>query len=135
MSSVIDLIWHDGKLFGQPFTFWAMIGWLGQAVFFSRFLVQWFATEKKKQVVVPTAFWWLSLVGCLLLLIYAIHRRDPVIIFGYVISWIPYVRNLVIHYRHTKAHTLCVGCETKLPPEANFCPNCGVAVEEEPTKS
>ena len=60
-----DLIWHDGKLLGIDWSVWKVVGWLGNAVFFSRFFVQWYATEKKKQVVVPQAFWWLSLVGSL----------------------------------------------------------------------
>ena len=47
---------------------WNLVGWTGQVVFFSRFVVQWYATEKKKQVVVPTMFWWLSIIGSLLLL-------------------------------------------------------------------
>ena len=64
-SHLDDLIWHDGKFFGIDWSVWKVIGWLGNAVFFSRFLVQWYATEKKKQVVVPQAFWWLSLVGSL----------------------------------------------------------------------
>ena len=127
---MLEFIWHDGKLFGQELTRWAMLGWLGNAVFFSRFFFQWYATEKKKQVVVPVAFWWLSLAGCLFLLVYALHRHDAVIVFGYIVSWIPYVRNLVIHYRHTKAHVTCVDCETLLSPNANFCPNCGAAVNK-----
>ena len=129
MSSLLNLVWHDGKLFGQELTFWAMVGWAGQAVFFSRFVVQWYATEKKKQVVVPAAFWWLSLTGCLLLLIYALKRRDAVIAFGFIASWIPYMRNLIIHYRHEKAHTRCE-CGTLLPPTANFCPHCGLAIKK-----
>jgi lipid-A-disaccharide synthase-like uncharacterized protein len=62
-----------------------IIGWLGNAVFFTRFLVQWYATEKKKRVVVPTAFWWLSLAGSLLLLAYSLHKRDSVFIFAYAL--------------------------------------------------
>ena len=63
MDSITNFIWHDGKLFGIDWSVWKVIGWIGNAVFFSRFFVQWYATEKKKQVVVPQAFWWLSLLG------------------------------------------------------------------------
>jgi len=77
MDWLTNLIWHDSKLFGIEWSAWKVIGWLGNAVFFSRFFVQWYATEKRKQVVVPTAFWWLSLAGSLLLLSYGLfHNKD-----------------------------------------------------------
>ena len=52
MDWLTNLIWHDGKLLGIEWSFWKAIGWLGNIVFFTRFLVQWYATEKKKRVVV-----------------------------------------------------------------------------------
>ena len=72
MDWLTNLIWHDGKFLGVEWSIWKVIGWIGNAVFFSRFVVQWYATEKSKRVVVPTAFWWLSLTGSLLLLIYSV---------------------------------------------------------------
>ena len=117
MNSMYQLDWAD---------FWTIIGWMGNTVFFSRFLVQWYATEKRKQVVVPAVFWWLSLAGSLLLLSYAIfYDKHHVIIFAYAFTWIPYSRNLIIHYRHQKAHANCADCGKKVPPQANFCPHCG----------
>jgi lipid-A-disaccharide synthase-like uncharacterized protein len=108
---------------------WNVVGWAGQTVFFSRFLVQWYATEKKKQVVVPDSFWWLSLVGCLLLLVFSVfYLKSPVIICGYAISWIPYVRNLIIHHRHKEAHLDCPHCKRSCPPDAKFCSECGTAL-------
>jgi len=62
--------------------FWLIFGLFGQSFFFMRFLIQWIATEKKKQSVIPTAFWYFSLGGALLLLIYSIYRKDPVFIVG-----------------------------------------------------
>jgi lipid-A-disaccharide synthase-like uncharacterized protein len=125
MDSITNFIWHDGKLFGIAWTVWKIVGWLGNAVFFSRFFVQWYATEKKKQVVVPQAFWWLSLVGSVTLLCYSLHQQDSVFIFAYAFTWIPYIRNLMIHRRNKAALALCGGCGQKNPPQANFCPNCG----------
>src|SRR5581483_11170354 len=104
MDWLRDVLWHDGKLFGVQWSVWKIVGWAGNVVFFSRFMVQWYATEKKKQVVVPAAFWWLSLVGSLCLLSYGIYKRDSVFIFAYLFTWIPYVRNLIIHHRHKDAH-------------------------------
>jgi lipid-A-disaccharide synthase-like uncharacterized protein len=120
------LIWHDGKFLGIEWGLWKVIGWIGNAVFFSRFFVQWYATEKLRRVVVPAAFWWLSLSGSLLLLIYSLSKHDSVFIFAYAFTWIPYIRNLVIHYRHQDAHSDCPNCGKSCPPQSNFCAECGV---------
>lgn len=120
-----NLIWYDGKFLGIEWGVWKAVGWLGNAVFFSRFFVQWYATEKLKRVVVPTAFWWLSLAGSLLLLSYSIRQQDSVFIFAYLFTWIPYIRNLIIHRRHAQAHLVCSGCGNSCPPQSNFCFACG----------
>src|SRR5213083_2117688 len=126
MDWLNNLIWHDGKFLGIQWSLWKAVGWLGNAVFFSRFFVQWYATEKLKRVVVPTAFWWLSLAGSLLLLSYALfYQRDSVFIFAYAFTWIPYIRNLIIHYRHKGAHLTCPACGVDSPPSANYCASCG----------
>ena len=129
MDWLTNLIWHDGKLFGIEWGVWKVVGWLGNAVFFSRFFLQWYATEKLKRVVVPAAFWWLSLVGSLLLLTYSVHKRDSVFIFAYVFTWIPYVRNLIIHRRHAEAHLDCPGCGESCPPHSKFCFACGARLD------
>jgi lipid-A-disaccharide synthase-like uncharacterized protein len=128
MNSATDVISHDGNILGLPWeTVWTCVGWLANITFSSRFIVQWYVTEKRKQVVVPQLFWWLSLVGSLLFLFYAIfYDKHHVIIFAYAFSWIPYIRNLVIHRRTKAAQVNCAGCGKKNPPQANFCPNCGV---------
>jgi lipid-A-disaccharide synthase-like uncharacterized protein len=106
--------------------FWNILGWIGQLVFFSRFFVQWYATEKKKQVVVPSTFWWLSIAGSLLLLLYAVfYDKHYVVIFSYSFSWIPYIRNLIIHYRHKEAHVDCPNCGNSCAPDSKFCSECG----------
>lgn len=75
---------------------WLVLGFLGQACFSCRFLVQWIASEKKKTSVVPTLFWWFSVVGGLCLLVYAILRGDIVIITGQAAGLVVYVRNLML---------------------------------------
>ncbi|HHI79966.1 MAG TPA: hypothetical protein ENK02_08290 [Planctomycetes bacterium] len=77
-------------------TTWLVIGGIGQAVFFSRFLVQWIVSESKKRSVIPTAFWWLSLLGASILLAYAIFRKDPIFIIGQVSGFLIYIRNLLL---------------------------------------
>lgn len=117
----------DGNVLGMNWSeFWTGIGWLGNAIFTSRFLVQWYTTEKRKQVTVPVLFWWLSLFGTLMLALYAyFYDKHHVIIFAYAFSWIPYSRNLIIHYRHQKSLKTCGGCGETSSPRANYCAKCG----------
>jgi lipid-A-disaccharide synthase-like uncharacterized protein len=78
---------------------WLGVGLLGQALFSARFLVQWIASERKKQSVVPTQFWFFSLGGGVTLLAYAIYRLDPVFILGQGAGLFVYARNLYFIYR------------------------------------
>jgi lipid-A-disaccharide synthase-like uncharacterized protein len=136
MDWLTQLFWHRDNFLGIEWNGWKLVGWVGNAVFFSRFFVQWYATERRKRVVVPVAFWWLSLAGSVLLLCYALfYRRDSVFIFAYAFTWIPYIRNLMIHRRHAEAHLDCPGCGTSCPPLSNFCFSCGarLAPEASPT--
>jgi len=129
------LLVHDGKLLGIDWSAWKVVGWLGNLVFFSRFFVQWYATERLRRVVVPTAFWWLSLIGSVLLLIYSLRQRDSVFIFAYAFTWIPYIRNLIIHHRHVEAHSECEACGRSCPPHSNFCASCGAPLTGSATKT
>jgi lipid-A-disaccharide synthase-like uncharacterized protein len=119
------LISPDGKFLGIDWSVWKVVGWLGNTVFFSRFLVQWYATEKRKQVVVPVLFWLLSLLGSLLMLSYSVHKRDSVFIFAYAFAWIPYIRNLIIHYRHENSRRPCPECGALSPGGTVYCSQCG----------
>jgi lipid-A-disaccharide synthase-like uncharacterized protein len=73
---------------------WLAVGLLGQAFFSARFLVQWIASERKKQSVVPVYFWYCSIGGGVMLLLYAIYRVDPVFILGQAAGLVVYLRNL-----------------------------------------
>ena len=75
---------------------WLVIGFGGQAIFGARFLVQWLVSEKEKRSVIPVAFWYLSIGGGAILLLYAIHKRDPVFIAGQLMGVFIYSRNLVL---------------------------------------
>lgn len=74
----------------------ALLGLVGQTCFFARFLIQWVASERQRRSVVPTAFWYLSLLGGFLVLIYALWRRDPIFILGQAVGLIVYTRNLIL---------------------------------------
>lgn len=84
-------------------TIWIGIGFVGQTLFMSRFLVQWIVSERKRESVIPMAFWWLSITGGLTLLAYAIWRQDPVFILGQSTGVIVYFRNLVLIRRKARS--------------------------------
>ena len=75
-----------------------MFGLLGQVVFMGRLIIQWRASEKAKSSVVPPLFWWFSLLGSSMLLIYFIWRKEPVGFLGQSTGWFIYVRNLWFIY-------------------------------------
>jgi lipid-A-disaccharide synthase-like uncharacterized protein len=78
---------------------WLAIGLLGQGLFAARFMIQWIASERRKQSVVPTLFWYFSLGGGVILLAYAVYRHDPVFILGQAAGLAIYGRNLYfIHH-------------------------------------
>ena len=77
---------------------WVVFGFAAQVVFTARMVVQWRASEKVKSSVVPPAFWWLSLLGASMLLIYFLWRKDPVGFFGQATGWFIYIRNLWFIY-------------------------------------
>jgi lipid-A-disaccharide synthase-like uncharacterized protein len=83
--------------------FWLVLGFFAQALFAGRFLVQWIASERKKESVVPIYFWYISLAGGILLLTYAIHIKDPVFIVGQSTGVFIYTRNLMLIHKRKNA--------------------------------
>jgi len=79
--------------------FFLIIGFAGQGLFASRFIVQWIYSEKKGVSTIPIVFWYLSIFGGLGLLTYAIFREDPVIISGQLFGIFIYLRNLILIYK------------------------------------
>lgn len=78
---------------------WLAVGFLGQALFSMRFLVQWLYSEYKRRSVIPMAFWYFSLAGGATLLAYAVYIRDPVFIVGQAGGLVVYLRNLQLRLR------------------------------------
>ncbi len=81
---------------------WLAVGLLGQSLFSARFIVQWLVSEKRRKSVTPVAFWYFSLAGGVILLAYAIHRRDTVFMVGQATGLIVYVRNLMLITRRRR---------------------------------
>jgi len=82
---------------------WVLLGFAAQGLFTMRFLVQWIASERAKRSVIPLAFWYFSIAGGLLLLIYALYRRDPVFVAGQAFGVFVYLRNLYFVLRDHRA--------------------------------
>lgn len=78
---------------------WLQVGAVGAAVWASRFLLQWWSSERAGESRFPPSFWWVSLAGNGLLLVYALHLRDPLYVVGFAIGPFVQVRNLVLIYR------------------------------------
>ncbi len=83
--------------------YWLAFGLLGTATFGSRFLVQWIASERAGQSVVPPIFWYLSIAGSVILLAYAVHLRNPVFILAYLPNAFIYLRNLFLIRKEERA--------------------------------
>jgi lipid-A-disaccharide synthase-like uncharacterized protein len=99
--------------------FWLILGFVAQGMFASRFLVQWIASERQKKSVIPIQFWFLSLGGGLLLLIYAIYRQDPVFILGQGAGLIIYSRNLILIFRRAKRKKMIEEQKKKKQPDSD----------------
>jgi lipid-A-disaccharide synthase-like uncharacterized protein len=81
---------------------WVLLGFLAQAFFTARFVVQWLASERAGKSVIPLSFWLLSIGGGLLLFVYALYRRDPVFIAGQGFGVFVYLRNLYFVLRERR---------------------------------
>ena len=100
LSNAVGNYLHD--VFVMRLDWWVLLGFVAQAFFTMRFLVQWLASEKAGKSVIPLAFWWFSIGGGLLLLFYAVYRRDPVFILGQGFGVFVYLRNLQFVLRARK---------------------------------
>ena len=87
------------RFLGLDWNYLVILGFLGQLVFTMRFVVQWIASERKKESVVPVVFWYLSIIGSLMLSVYFFFRREPVGLIGNLFGSIVYIRNLRLIHR------------------------------------
>ena len=90
MARILDWAHVD-----QPWQIWLVVfGMAAQVLFFCRWIVQWFSSEQRGESHIPVAFWWLSLSGATLLLVYYVFRGEPVGVLGQCVGWTVYSRNL-----------------------------------------
>ncbi len=109
MTDVVGaLMTYLHEVFVIQFDGWVVLGFVAQAFFTMRFAVQWIASERARKSIIPAAFWFFSICGGTLLLIYALYRRDPVFIAGQAFGLVVYLRNvyfIMIDRRATAAET------------------------------
>jgi lipid-A-disaccharide synthase-like uncharacterized protein len=97
-----DLVSYFNDVFVAKFDGWVVLGFVAQGFFTMRFAVQWIASERARRSVIPVAFWFFSIGGGALLLVYSLYRKDPVFIAGQALGLVIYFRNLyfiAIHRR------------------------------------
>ena len=92
LSRMIGTYLQD--VFVNTLDWWVLVGFVAQFFFTARFIVQWLASERAGRSIIPVAFWFLSIGGGVMLLVYAIHRKDPVFIAGQTFGLFVYLRNL-----------------------------------------
>ena len=97
MQYLLDLIGLSNLSFKE--LLWVSFGTIGQLIFFSRWIIQWFTSEKLKNSVIPISFWWCSLIGGLITLIYAHHIGSFPFMLAQAIGIVVYSRNLLLIYR------------------------------------
>lgn len=86
----------------QQWSLWKLVGYAGNAAFFSRFMVQWIASERAGKSIIPVQFWILSIIGSVILAVYAVHTKDLVVIFAFAPNSLVYIRNLMLLHREKK---------------------------------
>ena len=84
---------------------WLAIGFLGQGIFFMRWVLQWLASERSAESRVPIGFWYMSLIGGLITLTYALYRKDPVFIAGQSVGTLVYLRNLMLIHKSASSRS------------------------------
>ena len=86
----------------RTWDFWILIGFAGQFLFAARFIIQWISSERRGTSHIPVQFWYFSLIGGTIMMVYALHRRDPVFVVGQASGLVVYVRNLMLIHRRTE---------------------------------
>lgn len=101
-DSVIEWFRNWASLHSMSDLIWLAVGFVSQLMFSMRFLIQWLVSEKHERSTVPVAFWYFSLAGAIMMMMYGIQRGEPVIIFGQSFGFVVYIRNLMLIYRQKK---------------------------------
>jgi lipid-A-disaccharide synthase-like uncharacterized protein len=105
--ALIAITWigKEYRFLGLDWSYLMVLGFIGNALFSMRFLVQWLASERQGESIIPVSFWYWSIAGSALMCIYFIFRRDPVGILAYLPNSLIYIRNLMLIRKRKFAFT------------------------------
>src|SRR3972149_6166106 len=105
IALAVTWLGQEHRLFGLNWSYLTLLGFVGNAIFSTRFLVQWSAAEKRGKSVIPVSFWYWSIAGSIIMCAYWIVERSPVGILAYLPNSLIYMRNLHLIRTHTLAAT------------------------------
>src|SRR5213075_646445 len=107
MLTIIAITWigKEYRFLGLDWSYLMVIGFIGNALFSMRFLVQWLASERQGESVIPVSFWYWSIGGSIIMFLYFLFRRDPVGVIAYLPNSIIYIRNLMLIRKRRLAYT------------------------------
>jgi lipid-A-disaccharide synthase-like uncharacterized protein len=126
---IIAVTWvgQGHRVLGLDWSYLVILGLIGNAIFSMRFLVQWLASERQGESVIPVSFWYWSIAGSAIMCLYFIFRRDPVGILAYLPNSLIYIRNLMLIRKRKFAFT--AAAPSQHPREPGYCPHCGHKLE------
>ena len=118
-SILIAVTWfgREHRILGLDWNYLVILGLIGTATFSMRFLVQWWASERQGESVIPVSFWYWSIAGSLIMFVYFLCRRDPVGVIAYLPNSIIYIRNLILIRKRRLAYT--AAAPSQEPRETN----------------
>jgi lipid-A-disaccharide synthase-like uncharacterized protein len=99
-------------------TFWTIFGLIANLLFASRFVIQWYVSERLKRSVIPIQFWYLSIAGSVMMLIYAIYIGKIPLILGFLFPTVIYIRNLMLIRKHQRESKLTASEQDRFPVTA-----------------
>jgi len=107
ISIIIAVTWigREYRFLGLDWNYLVILGLIGNGIFSTRFLVQWLASERQGESIIPVSFWYWSIAGSVMMCLYFIFRRDPVGILAYLPNSMIYIRNLMLIRRRKFAFT------------------------------
>ena len=119
--ALIAITWigKEYRFFGLDWSYLMVLGFIGNALFSMRFLVQWLASERRGESIIPVSFWYWSIAGSIIMCVYFVFRRDPVGILAYLPNSMIYIRNLMLIRKRKFAFTAAAPSQHPLEPSGD----------------
>ena len=126
---ILAVTWfgQQHRFLSLDWSYLVILGLIGNLIFSMRFVVQWIASERQRESIIPVSFWYWSIAGSIIMCLYFVFRRDPVGILAYLPNSLIYIRNLILIQRSKFAFT--AAAPTQRPRETRYCPHCNEKLE------